>query len=702
MRAPYGSRVWAGPAVYVIALFGTLLLANDSARLFAVSLLIVSAILAVFLWGRQSWVPAFPSDAPSQPRLTRDHWFCLFGVAIGMVVALSADLRYAAAPGKTFGLAGILWIAGIALLLCTAFGVPSARNAVASADRRPRGSQEKPPKGGIPNQAPIVERSVTDLQSARWTTFEIVLLAVVVVVALLSRVWNLTNFPDNIYPDEIMTGTVANQNYVNPTTAPPSVFGTLWSGIELPAVWFWLVAVFLKVGGTSLAMLRLPAALFGAATVVPLYALLRGTWGRYAAIAGSTIMAFSVSNVHYSRLGLNNITTQFFWSTCFFFLLRALRSRRPSDWISAGLSAGLSEYFYYGTRLLPFILAAFMLFLLAAHWKQRRDYTAGFLLLAGSYLVGFGPLLVQFIRNPNLYLGRGASLLVWSPHGPTGFADLHRAWKTIWPVFSENLLGISTHASQDIIFFGPLLLPAEAALLVLGLALLLWHWRHPAAFLILASGFGVLFVGGTLVAYPNSVPPLINHWTPAFPAFYVALALPVGAWATAGKSEQRLQLRWIYPVTVAFALLFLAWCNLNFYFHRYYADPESLKSAAYKSAQRSYEVQTAQSRFSASLGRNYEVFTVGRSPWPYDPETTRYLAAEQKWTLLTNPATELASINRDNKGVAFLFFAGSQQYGKTAHHVFPGGKQGEVTSRTGKHLFYTYVIAPPEAQANRK
>ncbi len=92
-------------------------------------------------------------------------------------------------------------------------------------------------------------------------------------------------------------------------------------------------------------MLRLPAALFGAAAVVPLYALLRGTWGRYAAIAGSTIMAFSVSNVHYSRLALNNIVTQFFWATCFFFLLRALRSRQPSDWALAGLSAGLSDTF---------------------------------------------------------------------------------------------------------------------------------------------------------------------------------------------------------------------------------------------------------------------------------------------------------------------------------------------------------------------
>ncbi len=276
------------------------------------------------------------------------------------------------------------------------------------------------------------------------------------------------------------------------------------------------------------------------------------------------------------------------------------------------------------------------------------------------------------------------------------------AWKAVWPVLSENLLGISTHSSQDIIFYAPLLFPVEAALLVPGVALLLWHWRHPAAFLMLASGLGVLLVGGTLVAYPNSVPPLINHWIPAFPAFYVALAVPVGVWMTASEPHLPSRLRWILPATLAMALLLLGWLNLNFYFHRYYADPEKLKSSAYRSAQQNYEVQTAQSRYLASLGSKYQVFTAGQSPWPYDPVTTRYLVPEQTWMLLTNPAAELPSVNRDNKGVAFLFFPGNEQYRELTHKLFPSGKDSEVTTRRGKHLFYTYVLTPAQAQPNEK
>jgi Dolichyl-phosphate-mannose-protein mannosyltransferase len=378
MRAQYFVSLLAGAIVYLISLIGTLLLVNERARALAVSLLIAAAVLAVLLWGRQKWIPAFSPDVTTRVcGENRSRVFYLLGIAIAMLLALAANLRYTAAPNETFGLAGGLWLASMGLLVCCAF-LESRLVALTSNPQRP----------------------------ACCPTWEIALLAGLFFVALLSRVWNLTNFPDNIYPDEIMTGTVATQSYVSPTTPPPPVFSTLWSGIDLPGLWFWIVAVFLKLGGNSLAMLRLPAALFGAATVLPLYGLIRGTWGSYAAIAGTAIMAFSVSNVHYSRLAINNIVTPFFWVTCFFFLLRGLRWRRRSDWVLAGLAAGLSEYFYYGTRLLPFVLLVLVVFVLTVRWQQAREFVSSFLLLVGSYFVGFGPLLFHFVRHPNLLWAR--------------------------------------------------------------------------------------------------------------------------------------------------------------------------------------------------------------------------------------------------------------------------------------------------------
>jgi len=36
----------------------------------------------------------------------------------------------------------------------------------------------------------------------------------VLLLALVARIWDLSRVPDNIYPDQIQTGTVATQSYI--------------------------------------------------------------------------------------------------------------------------------------------------------------------------------------------------------------------------------------------------------------------------------------------------------------------------------------------------------------------------------------------------------------------------------------------------------------------------------------------------------
>ena len=138
MPAPCAPRVWVGAIIYLIALLGTWLLASESARPWAVLILVASAMLAVVLWRRQNWISAFPSDATARTRINRSRLFYLFGITVAMLLVLAANLRYAAAPSETFGLAGILWIAGVALLLCSAFFGSHSLWGVSSAPRLPR------------------------------------------------------------------------------------------------------------------------------------------------------------------------------------------------------------------------------------------------------------------------------------------------------------------------------------------------------------------------------------------------------------------------------------------------------------------------------------------------------------------------------------------------------------------------------------
>jgi hypothetical protein len=308
-----------------------------------------------------------------------------------------------------------------------------------------------------------------------------------------------------------------------------------------------------------------------------------------------------------------------------------------------------------------------------------------------GYLIGFGPLLSYFITHPGLYYGRGAGLMTWN-RIPVSWHDLQQMWSTLWPIMSENLLGISTQSAQDIMYYAPLLLPAEAALLVLGVALLVWRWRHPAAFLVLLSGLAVLFVGGTLVLYPNSAPPMLAHWTPAFPAFFAAIAAPIGAWVGSTEVWLRVRERWVTIAVVVVGLMTLAYANINFYFFKYYADPESLRNERYRAAQRLYEVQTVQSRYMASLGPAYRVVVVGESPYPYDADTTRYLAAGQEYMTLRDPQGQLSLDAVAGKGLAFLLFPRNEQYQERIRERYPGGRAGEVRNPIGHHVFYTYVV----------
>src|SRR5207244_10418376 len=118
----------------------------------------------------------------------------------------------------------------------------------------------------------------------------------------------------------------------------------------------------------------------------------------------------------------------------------------------------------------------------------------------------------------------------------------------------------------------------------------------PAAFLILLSGLGVLFVGGTLVPVPS----MIAHWAPAFAAYYAAVAVPIGAWAASNVIVPG-RLRWAMPALLALGLAALGWLNVDFYFNRYKTPFDA--GATY------HEARTQESRTQAALGTRSEEHT---------------------------------------------------------------------------------------------
>jgi 4-amino-4-deoxy-L-arabinose transferase-like glycosyltransferase len=106
----------------------------------------------------------------------------------------------------------------------------------------------------------------------------------ILLVAVVVRVWNLETIPIGPYSDEGDRAVDARHiNRGEPVNeAPFAFFGTGWWGV--PSLYFWLVAQSLKVFGDTLAGARMIHALAGIGTVWYTYRLGRAVWSPLAGL----------------------------------------------------------------------------------------------------------------------------------------------------------------------------------------------------------------------------------------------------------------------------------------------------------------------------------------------------------------------------------------------------------------------------------
>ena len=115
---------WLGTIAFAVSLVGTELLRVESLRVLAVLLLISAGILAVLAWSNSQWSVAFPADpeiglAYTQLQIRRRKAALAVLAAVVLLFALS-HVAFLAAPHATFGAAGWLWVAAIALIIAEA------------------------------------------------------------------------------------------------------------------------------------------------------------------------------------------------------------------------------------------------------------------------------------------------------------------------------------------------------------------------------------------------------------------------------------------------------------------------------------------------------------------------------------------------------------------------------------------------------
>ncbi|MCS7220257.1 MAG: glycosyltransferase family 39 protein [Anaerolineae bacterium] len=450
-------------------------------------LLAALALGALAFYGQNE--PSDPLDVASLPSASKVLWAWLVGhraLTLGVMAAIASGLAsWLARRGEWSPTAHSLWALSLVLIGMAALVHDHVR-------LQPSLSM-----------AALRRREVM---------LELGVIAAVTAVGFVLRAYELAHFPPPMHGDEGEMGLMALQILEGPGRLP--LFVTGW--LDHPTLFHYLQAASMAIFGRDEVGLRMLSAIFGSACVPLIYWIGRVGWGRLAGFTAAWLMAVSHLHIHFSRIGLNNIESVF-GMTLFMWLLTLIWERGEREqkaiaplrlFVGAGLVAGLSQYLYYGSRLIPVVATPLLLVL----WLRKRANPGQLLALASAALIAFAPLGGFYLNHWASFMNRMRGVSVFQAENLKHTLGPNAAWPTDLPVLlkvqvERNLRffvrdgDASSFYLRDIPAFDGL----TVVLLWLGLGAALTRVRRYHELALLSwFGVGILFAGILTIDSPNA------------------------------------------------------------------------------------------------------------------------------------------------------------------------------------------------------
>lgn len=241
----------------------------------------------------------------------------------------------------------------------------------------------------------------------RLLALEILGVVLLIALAVFLRVYQLRQMPPGVFVDETNAALDAIRLMEG---RPDSPFGTGW--FETPTLYaFYLVGLF-KLLGTSFLALKAASLIPAILTVVVMYPLARLMFGIPTAFAATFILATSRWHITMSRWGWNEVAPLLFMIVALYFLQRAVRDRRASDFALGGLFLGLGHYTYLASRLVVVTVLLYLLYRLIFERGFLKRNWRGLTVFLLLYLVAFAPLVVTYVQNPFTFGNRSQQVSI--------------------------------------------------------------------------------------------------------------------------------------------------------------------------------------------------------------------------------------------------------------------------------------------------
>ena len=382
----------------------------------------------------------------------------------------------------------------------------------------------------------MTKSQISDSQSTigQWRRWEWALLALVLCLAVVLRLWRLDSVPPGLTHDEASNGhdAAAVLRGVRP------IYFTVGYGHE-PLYPYSVAPVMALLGATDMA-LRLATVGWGLALVLLSYGFARRLFGSLPALFTAAWMATSFWCVMTSRVGLRAITLAVtftasafcFWSACPLPAGRAsVPWRRWLWWALSGAFLGASIYTYMASRAMPAVYLLFLAYVLLLRlfgvrlsclheqWARTPALWGIAILLLIAALVA-APLVRFLVAHPGAEQRIGQLSV---PLQEAAQGDLSGVWRRI-----ADSLPMFTFQGDPLWLYNipgrPLLDPASGALFYAGILVCLWHWRDPRYVFVLL--WLITGVGPALVTGPDAT---VLRSIAAQPAVFIVAALALAA-----------------------------------------------------------------------------------------------------------------------------------------------------------------------------
>jgi hypothetical protein len=484
----------------------------------------------------------------------------------------------------------------------------------------------------------------------------------------------------------------------------------------------------------SFDLLKIGSGLEGMLTILLAWWLGRAIFGKEDRKLGNLvglIMAALVATSYWhtmlSRLGLRIVLTTPAITVFFIFLALALRYNRRRDYLIAGLTLGISVYFYQAMRMAPLIaITGFILALIfrVRSWRALGHYLFNFAALTIVAIAVFVPLGHYMFQYPGSFWERTGGRFFGEDTAPildskgnvigerlTTAEERMAALAKNIPVFADNLRktawmfnirGDNAWVTGDP--GGSAELDTVAgAFFILGLGIVavrMFRRRDPVDWLLPASIAIMVLPSALSIAFPIEVPSSTRA-SGALPFVLLIAALGMAVVVkTATERIQAVRLRYLVYGALVVLLALGALMNVDTYFN--------VAMAQYRNSTFPYHQAGAILRgFSESTGASGNAFMIG---WTYgwdhralaiesgDPEWNNgiindLLISRIKGRMVENAGTRY-EVQPDRQ---LMFFLGPNEKESLAllQGAFPDGSVITVEAFSAEKNAMLYVAPPP-------